>query len=73
MTLAKEYGALDGEISYFYATAFSQVGKTLTSTQKAALEKIKGLSNYQCVASNAYLYSEKISMPSVTNTDFLFK
>jgi hypothetical protein len=72
MTLAKEYGALDGEISYYYATAFSQVGKTLTTAQKTALEKIKGLSNYQCPVANAYIYSEKVSMPTVANTDFLF-
>ena len=72
MSLSREYGALDGEISYYYATAFSKVGNTLTSTQKATLEKLKGLEKYPCDSSKAYLYSEKINMPTVQNTDFLF-
>ncbi len=72
MSLAREYGALDGEISYYYATAFSKVGNTLTSAQKATLEKLKGLEKYPCPSTSAYLYSEKINMPTVQNTDFLF-
>ena len=71
--LAREYGALDGEISYYYATAFAQVGKTLTTAQKANLVKLVNLDGYTCPATSAYLYSEKIAMPSVVNTDFLFK
>jgi len=71
-SLAKEYGQLDGEISYYYATAFSQVGKSLTSEQKAKLISIKDLNNYVCDDNKAYLYSEKINMPTVANTDFLF-
>lgn len=70
--LAREYGALDGEISYYYATAFSEVGKTLTSEQKAQLIAIKDLDEYTCPNGSAYLYSEKISMPNVGSTDFLF-
>lgn len=73
MTLAREYGQLDGEISYYYATAFAQVGNTLTADQKATLMKIRDLDKYQCDSNKAYLYSEKIDMPTVTNTDFLFK
>ena len=72
MTLAREYGQLDGEISYYYASAFAQVGKTLTTEQKAKLVAIKDLSAYTCPISSAYLYSEKITIPSVVNTDFLF-
>ena len=34
LALSKRYGELDGEISYFYATAFAQVAKTLTADQK---------------------------------------
>jgi len=33
---------------------------------------LKGLEQYPCDTSKAYLYSEKISMPTVQNTDFLF-
>lgn len=72
MDLAKEYGALDGGISYLYATSFANVGKTLTTEQKATLYKLRGLDGYQCPDSSAYLYSEKINMPTVQNTDFLF-
>ena len=73
MSLAREYGSLDGEISYYYATAFSQVGKTLTTEQKASLMKLRNLDKYVCSDTSAYLYSEKITMPTVANTDFLFK
>ena len=71
--LAREYGSLDGEISYYYATAFAQVGETLTTEQKANLLKLRNLDGYTCPNTSAYLYSEKITMPSVANTDFLFK
>lgn len=70
--LAREYGALDGEISYYYATAFSQVGNTLTTAQKSQLEAIKDLDEYTCPNTSAYLYSAKINFPAVANTDFLF-
>lgn len=73
MSLAREYGALDGAISYYYATAFAKVYKTLTTDQKASLTKLKGLESYSCPNTSAYLYSEKITMPTVRNTDFLFK
>ncbi|MEI6479854.1 MAG: hypothetical protein WCO21_03485 [bacterium] len=73
VSLAREYGKLDGEISYYYATAFAKVGKTLTTEQKANLLKLRSLEGYACPSTSAYLYSEKISMPSVVNTDFLFQ
>ncbi|MEI6222787.1 MAG: hypothetical protein WCP97_08550 [bacterium] len=70
--LSKEYGQYDGEISYYYASAFAKVGKTLTTDQKAKLIAIKDLNDYSCPAESAFLYSEKIAMPTVKNTDFLF-
>lgn len=73
ISLAKEYGALDGEISYYYAMAFSNVGKTLTASQESSLTALRGLSSYPCPDDKAYLYSEKIEMPSVEDTDFLFE
>lgn len=73
LVLSREYGALDGEISYYYATAFSQVGNTLTTAQKLTLTQLRGLTDYPCAVTNAYLYSEKITMPTVINTDFLFQ
>jgi Raf kinase inhibitor-like YbhB/YbcL family protein len=71
MALSKRYGELDGEISYFYATAFAQVAKTLTAEQKATLLKLRNLdAKFTC--KGAYLYSRAIEMPEVPNTDFLF-
>lgn len=72
ISLAREYGALDGEISYYYATSFAKVNSTLTDAQKAKLIEIKDLSGYTCSSDKAYLYSESINMPSVADTDFLF-
>lgn len=71
MALARQYGALDGEISYYYATAFANVGNTLTTTQKQQLTELRGLTWYTC--DGAYVYSEKISSPTIEDTDFLFE
>lgn len=73
ISLARQYGSYDGEISYYYAMAFSSVYNTLTTAQKTTLTNLRGLSSYPCASTSAYLYSEKINMPTVQNTDFLFK
>jgi hypothetical protein len=71
LSLAKRYGELDGEISYWYAMRFAEVGKTLTADQKKTLLKLRNLdSKYTCMG--AYLYSAPIAMPEIQNTDFLF-
>ena len=57
MALSQRYGELDGEISYFYATAFAQVARTLTPEQKQTLLKLRNLdAKYLC--KGAYLYSQ---------------
>lgn len=70
LQLSETYGRLDGEISYYYATAFSRVGWTLTQAQRDTLHAIRNLDKYPCVG--AYLYSDSIAMPEIPNTDFLF-
>jgi len=71
LTLSRRYGELDGEISYFFARAFSEVAKTLTPDQRKALLKLRNLdAKYSC--KGAYLYSRPIDMPEIPNTDFLF-
>ena len=71
MALSKRYGELDGEISYYYATAFAQVAKTLTADQKKTLLKLRNLdAKFTC--KGAYLYSRAIDMPEVPNSDSLF-
>ncbi|MCX6873117.1 MAG: hypothetical protein NTW21_04825 [Verrucomicrobia bacterium] len=71
LALSRRYGELDGEISYFYATAFAQVAKTLTAAQKKSLLKLRNL-DATFICKGAYLYSRAIAMPEVPNTDFLF-
>jgi Spy/CpxP family protein refolding chaperone len=70
LALSKKYGELDGEISYYYATHFAEVYKTLSSTQKKQLMELRNLDDFSC--SGAYLYSRNIAMPNIKNTDFLF-
>jgi hypothetical protein len=71
LDLSRKYGELDGEISYYYATAFARIAKTLTADQKKTLLKLRNLdAKFTC--KGAYLYSRAVAMPEVPNTDFLF-
>lgn len=69
ISLSKRYGELDGELSYYYATRFAEVGKTLTADQKAAFVKLRNLNK---MPTGAFLYSQPIEMPTIESTDFLF-
>jgi Spy/CpxP family protein refolding chaperone len=73
LALGREYGELDGEISYYYATAFAEVGKTLTTTQEATLMKIRDLDAFPVEDDEIYLFSQKIDLTEIPDTDFLFK
>jgi Spy/CpxP family protein refolding chaperone len=68
--LSARYGELDGEISYYYATSFADVGKSLTAEQRQKMMALRNLDNYTC--EGAYLYSQPISMPKEIPSDFLF-
>ena len=70
LSLSEEYGRLDGEISYYYATNFAKVGWSLTNVQKDTLKKIRNLDDFPC--NGVYLYSDNISLPDMINTDFFF-
>ncbi len=70
ITLAERYGELDGEIVYYYATHFAEVGRSLTDAQREGLWSIRDLEDYPC--NGAYLYSENIDMPEIGDTGFLF-
>ena len=70
MSLSKRYGELDGELSYLYATAFAQVGKTLTAQQKERLARMR--TSNPSDPNGPFLYSSPIAMPQIENTDFLF-
>jgi len=67
--LVKHYGELDGKLSALYATRFAQVKKTLTTTQMAAMVKLRNLS---VVPTGGYYFSTPVPYPAVTNTNFLF-
>ena len=71
LSLSRRYGELDGEISYYYCTAFANVAKTLTADQKRTLLKLRNLdAKFTC--KGAYLYSQAIDMPAIADTDFFF-
>jgi len=70
LALSERYGELDGEMSYFYATAFAQVARTLTAPQKEALNRMRTFNPSD--PKGPFLYSDPIEMPVIANTDFLF-
>ncbi|MEI6915803.1 MAG: hypothetical protein WCL39_11775 [Armatimonadota bacterium] len=70
LSLSKRYGELDGELSYYYATRFAEVGKALTSAQKATLTKLR---NLDLKPQGAFVYSEPVAVPEVGNTDSFFE
>jgi len=68
--LGRRYGELDGEMSYYYATAFAKVYKTLTVEQKEKLARMRTTNPSD--SNGPFLYSSPINMPKIENTDFLF-
>jgi hypothetical protein len=70
LSLSKRYGELDGEMSFLYATAFAEVGKTLTAQQREKLARMR--TSNRSDTKGPFLYSSPINMPKIENTDFLF-
>lgn len=70
LALCRHYGELDGELSYYYATHFAEVNKTLTAEQCAALKKLRGIKGF--AAKNPFVYADPIASPVIPNSDFLF-
>ena len=70
LALSRRYGELDGEMSYLYATAFAEVGKTLTAGQKQTLARLR--TSNPSDPKGPFLYSTPINMPKIASTDFLF-
>lgn len=71
-SLSDQYGQLDGEIVYYFATHFAKVGKTLTSAQKTQLMALHKQTLGDYTPKGAFLYATEIAMPTIPNTDFLF-
>jgi hypothetical protein len=70
LALGRRYGELDGEMSYYYASAFAKVYKTLTVEQKEKLTRMR--TNNASDSKGPFLYSSPINMPKIENTDFFF-
>lgn len=70
VALSRRYGELDGELSYLYASAFAEVGRTLTTAQKATLAALRTTNPRD--PKGPFLYSAPIAMPKIGSTDFLF-
>jgi hypothetical protein len=72
INLSEQYGKLDGELSYYYATTFTTVYNSLSTSQKEQLTNLANQLGY-VNPSGAFLYSQPIAMPEIINTDYLFK
>ena len=66
----KKYGKEDGLLSYYYASAFANVNRTLTSEQRTKLKELRGLDVFP---KGIYLFSDPIAIPVNLNTDMFFK
>ncbi len=71
MDLSEEYGELDGEIVYQYATQFTAIKNSLNSSQESNLKSLGEALGY-LHPDGAFLYSQPVAMPEIINTDFLF-
>lgn len=72
IALSEQYGEFDGELSYYYATTFTEVFNSLSDEQKSKLTELAGKLGY-IHPEGAFLYSRPAGMPEIINTDFMFK
>jgi Spy/CpxP family protein refolding chaperone len=68
--LSRRYGELDGELSYWYATAFAAVGQTLTAAQRSQLGSLRDTNPND--PRGPFIYSSPQPGMRVANSDFLF-
>ncbi|MDD4554778.1 MAG: hypothetical protein PHP04_11290 [Bacteroidales bacterium] len=72
IALSERYGELDGELSFYYATIFTQVYNAMSDAQKVSVASLADNLGY-LHPEGGFLYSQPIPMPEVMNTDFMFK
>lgn len=70
VALGRRYGELDGELSYEYATAFATIYKSLNASQKGTLKTLRALNSRE--VGTAFIYSDRIRMPDIPDSSFLF-
>jgi len=58
IALGRRYGSLDGEMSYYYATAFAKVSRSLTDEQRKSFSRLRGLDGN--TSAPAYIYSDPV-------------
>lgn len=71
LNLSARYGELDGELSYYYASIFSEIYATLSDSQKTSLMELANNLGY-ISPTTGFLYSDPIAMPTIINTNFMF-
>jgi hypothetical protein len=72
IALSERYGALDGMVAYWYTTRFTMVSRALSADQRAQLASLANQLSYQ-PPQGAFLYSQPIAMPTIANTNGLFR
>ena len=66
----KRYGELDAEMSYYEATTFANIYKSLSAVQKQKLIQIR---NQPVLPTGAYLYSDPVDLDKDIDCNFLLK
>jgi Spy/CpxP family protein refolding chaperone len=71
VSLGRCYGEIDGQMSWYYATAFAKINRTLTSRQHAAMTILRNLEGYK--SAPYYIYSTPAKdQPVLKDVDTLF-
>lgn len=65
-----KYGEQDGELSFYYFTAFASINRSLTAAQREQLKNLRGLDIYP---PGIYIYSDPEPMPEQVDCSFLFR
>jgi hypothetical protein len=70
LSLSRQYGKLDGQIAYLYATAFQKIYSTLTTEQSKALTDMRVMPAGE--PSGPFLYANEAPGLVPGNSNFLF-
>ncbi len=69
-SLVKQYGELEGEMAYLYASCFAKINHSLVSLQRNQLYEIR---NQNVLPKESFLFSDPINRSSDIKCGFLFK
>ncbi len=71
VSLSRTFGELDGEIAYLYATAYTDVRHSLTTSQMEQAVELRNISQYQC--NKVFIYAEPANVPEVSDIESFFQ